>query len=221
MTNSIAEIETNKVLLITGSNTTENHPVIGAAVKRAVVENGAKLILVDPRRIELADLATVWLRPKPGTDLAWINGMIHVILKENLADNEYIESRTEGFEEMKAAVAEFTPERVAEITGIPAEDLIKAARIFAGERAATYYTMGITQHSHGTENVMALANLAMVCGHVGKPGGGLNPLRGQNNVQGACDMGGLPNVFSGYQSVTDPALVAKMEEAWGVKGLVR
>lgn len=219
MTNSIAEIETNKVLLITGSNTTENHPVIGAAVKRAVVENGAKLILVDPRRIELADLATVWLRPKPGTDLAWINGMIHVILKENLADNEYIESRTEGFEEMKAAVAEFTPERVAEITGIPAEDLIKAARIFAGERAATYYTMGITQHSHGTENVMALANLAMVCGHVGKPGGGLNPLRGQNNVQGACDMGGLPNVFSGYQSVTDPALVAKMEEAWGVKGL--
>lgn len=219
MTNSIDEIEKNKVLLITGSNTTENHPVIGAAVKRAVLENGAKLILVDPRKIELAEIATLWLRPKPGTDLAWINGMIHVILKENLADTEFIENRTEGFEEMKAAVAEFTPEKVEEITGIPAEDLIRAARIYAGERAAVYYTMGITQHTHGTENVMALANLAMVCGHVGKPGGGLNPLRGQNNVQGACDMGGLPNVFSGYQSVADPAIVAKMEEAWGVKGL--
>lgn len=219
MTNSIAEIETNKVLLITGSNTTENHPVIGAAVKRAVLENGAKLILVDPRKIELADIATLWLRPKPGTDLAWINGMIHIILNENLADTEFIENRTEGFEELKASVAEFTPEKVSAITGIPADDLVKAARIYAGDRAAIYYTMGITQHTHGTENVMALANLAMVCGHVGRPGGGINPLRGQNNVQGACDMGGLPNVFSGYQSVTDPALVAKMEEAWGVKGL--
>jgi formate dehydrogenase major subunit/formate dehydrogenase alpha subunit len=218
MTNSIAEIETNKVILITGSNTTENHPVIGAAVKRAVM-NGAKLIVVDPRKIELAEMATLWLSPRPGTDLAWINGLVHIIIQENLLKSEYIQKRTEGFEELKAAVAEYTPARVAEITGIPEKDLVQAARIYAGDTAAIYYTMGITQHTHGTENVMALANLAMVCGNIGVPGGGLNPLRGQNNVQGACDMGGLPNVFSGYQSVSDPALVAKMEEAWGVKGL--
>jgi formate dehydrogenase major subunit len=219
MTNSIADIEQAKVILITGSNTTENHPIIGAAIKRAKQNHGAKLILVDPRRIELAELADLWLSPKPGTDLAWINGLIHIIIKEGLLDEEYIRERTEGFEELKAAVAAFTPDHVSGITGIPEEDLFRAARLYAGDKAAICYTMGITQHTHGTDNVKALANLSMVCGNVGFPGAGVNPLRGQNNVQGACDMGGLPDVFSGYQKVSDPEAVAKMEKAWGVEGL--
>jgi formate dehydrogenase major subunit len=219
MTNSIAEIEQAKVILITGSNTTENHPIIGAAVKRAVLQHGAKLILVDPRKIELAEIAHLWLSPKPGTDLAWINGLIHIIIEEGLLNNDYIKARTEGFEEMKAGVATFTPSYVSTITGIPEKDLFQAARLYASDKAAIYYTMGITQHTHGTDNVKALANLSMLCGNVGFPGTGVNPLRGQNNVQGACDMGGLPNVFSAYQSVTDPVLVEKMEKAWGVSGL--
>lgn len=219
MTNSIAEIEQAKVLLITGSNTTENHPVIGAAIKRAVLHQGAKLILVDPRKIELAEIAHLWLSPKPGTDLAWINGLIHIIIEEGLLDSDYIKARTEGFEEMKVAVAAFTPSTVSTLTGIQEKDLRQAARIYASDKAAIYYTMGITQHTHGTDNVKALANLSMLCGNVGFPGTGVNPLRGQNNVQGACDMGGLPNVFSGYQGVNDPVLIEKMEKAWGVSGL--
>jgi formate dehydrogenase alpha subunit len=219
MTNSIAEIEQSKVILITGSNTTENHPVIGAAIKRAVLDHGTKLIVVDPRKIELAEMATLWLSPRPGTDLAWINGLIHIIIEEKLLDTNFIKERTEGFDELKDSTAGFTPSMVSDLTGIPEKDLIKAARFYAGNRAAIYYTMGITQHSHGTDNVKALANLAMVCGNIGVPGTGINPLRGQNNVQGACDMGALPNVFSGYQNVTDPVIVEKMEKAWGVQGL--
>jgi formate dehydrogenase major subunit len=219
MTNSISDIEVAKVILVTGSNTTENHPVIGAAIKRAVIQHGAKLILVDPRKIELAEIAHLWLRPKPGTDLAWINGLINMIIQEGLQKQDYIKERTEGFEELKAAVASFTPDFVSNITGIPEKDLAQAARLYASDKAAIYYTMGITQHTHGTDNVKALGNLSMLCGNVGFPGTGVNPLRGQNNVQGACDMGGLPDVFSGYQSVGDPALVEKMEKAWGVKGL--
>jgi formate dehydrogenase alpha subunit len=219
MTNSISDIEEAKVILITGSNTTENHPVIGAAIKRAVIHRGAKLILVDPRKIELVEIADLWLRPRPGTDLAWINGLINNIIREGLQNQEYIKERTEGFEELKAAVSTFTPDYVSKITGIPEKDLALAARLYASDKAAIYYTMGITQHTHGTDNVKALGNLSMLCGNVGFPGAGVNPLRGQNNVQGACDMGGLPDVFSGYQSVGDPALVEKMEKAWGVKGL--
>jgi formate dehydrogenase major subunit len=219
MTNSISEIEKAKVILITGSNTTENHPVIGAAVKRAVIHHGAKLILVDPRKIELTDIAQIWLRPKPGTDLAWINGLINIIIQEGLQNQDYIKERTEGFEELKASVSTFTPETVSRLSGIPEKDLVQAARLYASDKGAIFYTMGITQHTHGTDNVKALGNLAMLCGNVGFPGTGVNPLRGQNNVQGACDMGGLPDVFSGYQSVTDPAIVEKMEKAWGVTGL--
>ncbi len=219
MTNSISDIEKAKVILVTGSNTTENHPVIGAAIKRAVLHHGAKLILVDPRKIELAEIADLWLRPKPGTDLAWINGLINNIIQEGLQNQEFIKERTEGFEELKAAVSSFTPDVVSKITGIPEKDLALAARLYASDKAAIYYTMGITQHTHGTDNVKALGNLSMICGNVGFPGAGVNPLRGQNNVQGACDMGGLPDVFSGYQSVSDPEKVEKMEKAWGVKGL--
>ncbi|MBI5582503.1 MAG: formate dehydrogenase subunit alpha [Deltaproteobacteria bacterium] len=219
MTNSITEIEQTKIILVSGSNTTENHPIIGAAIKRAVTHHGAKLIVVDPRKIELAEMASVWLRPRPGTDIAWINGMIHIILEEGLYDRAYVQERTEGFNELKESVAPFTPEYVTRLTGIPAQALVAAARTYAENRAGIYYTMGITQHAHGTDNVKALANLALVCGNVGFPGAGVNPLRGQNNVQGACDMGGLPDVYSGYQKVTDPESQGKMEKVWGVRDL--
>ncbi len=220
MTNSIGCIEKAQVILITGSNTTENHPVLSSFVKRAVTRNGAKLIVVDPRRITITRYANKWLRQNLGTDVAWINGMMHVIIKENLHDQAYIDHRTEGFEDVKKTVEKYTPEHVEEITGIPAQDLIDAARLYAGaERGSILYCMGITQQTSGTDNVKSLANLAMLCGNLGIEGGGVNPLRGQNNVQGACDMGGLPDVYSGYQKVIDPAARAKMAEAWGVDDL--
>jgi formate dehydrogenase major subunit len=220
MTNTIGDIEDADVILVTGSNTTENHPVLSRHVKRAVSYRGAKLILVDPRRIKLAAFAHKWLRQNLGTDVAWINGMMHVIIAEALYDKTFVEKRTEGFEELKKIVSNYTPDYVESITGIPAEELVAAARLYATAKAASIlYCMGITQHSHGTDNVKSLANLAMLCGHMGKPGTGVNPLRGQNNVQGACDMGGLPNVYTGYQPVSDLAIAKKMEEAWGVKDL--
>ncbi len=220
MTNTISDISKAKVILVTGSNTTENHPVISTYIKRAAKFGGAKLVVVDPRRIALTRYAYKWVRQRPGTDVAWINGMIHVIIEEGLYDRSYVEERTEGFEELKKAVEKYTPEYVEKITGIPASDVVDLARIYANGRPATIlYTMGITQHICGTDNVKALANLAMLCGNIGVEGGGLNPLRGQNNVQGACDMGGLPNVYSGYQKVDDPTVREKMERAWGVKGL--
>ncbi len=220
MTNTIADIETGDVILITGSNTTENHPVLSNFVKRAVKFNGAKVIVVDPRRIKMTEFAEHWLRPNLGTDVAWLNGMMHVIIKEGLQDQEFIENRTEEFEALKNAVEKYTPEFVEGITGIPAESLIAAAKLYAGaENGSILYCMGITQHISGTDNVKSLANLAMLCGNLGKPGGGVNPLRGQNNVQGACDMGGLPNVYPAYQPVTDPDIAKKMEGAWGVSGL--
>lgn len=220
MTNPIADMEKAEVILLTGTNTTENHPVIAAYIKRAVQFKGTKLIVVDPRRIKMAAFAEQWLRPYPGTDVAWLNGLMHVIIKENLHDKEFIANRCEDFEALAKSVEAFTPEYVQNLTGIPAQDLIQAARLYAGAKVASIvYCMGITQHVSGTDNVKALANLAMLCGHLGVEGGGVNPLRGQNNVQGACDMGGLPNVFTGYQPVTDGANVKKMEEAWQVTGL--
>jgi len=220
MTNTIGDIETAEVILITGSNTTENHPVLSSFVKRAVKFKGARLIVVDPRRIKIAGFAHQWLRPNLGTDVAWINGMMHVIIKENLHNKEFVANRTQGFEELKAMVEKFTPAYVEEITGIPAQQLTDAAKIYAGAKTSSIlYCMGITQHITGTDNVKSLANLAMLCGHIGKPGTGVNPLRGQNNVQGACDMGGLPNVFTAYQPVSNLDIAKKMEEAWGVSGL--
>ena len=217
MTNTIGEIEKADVILITGSNTTENHPVLSSFVKRAVAYNNAKLIVIDPRRIKVADFAHHYLRPTLGTDVAWINGMMHVIIKENLHDQAFVDGRTEGFEALKKVVESYTPEKVEAISGIPAEKLIAAARMYAGAKAGSIlYCMGITQHTTGTDNVKSLANLAMLCGNMGVEGGGVNPLRGQNNVQGACDFGGLPNVYSAYQPVTDAAIRQKMEAAWGV-----
>ena len=219
MTNTIADIETADVILVTGSNTTENHPVLSTFVKRAA-RDGKTLIVVDPRKIKLTGHANMWLRPQLGTDIAWINGLMHVIIDENLHDKEFVKNRTEGFESLAEAVKKYTPEYVQKITGIDAEDIIATARKFARARtAAILYCMGITQHTCGTDNVKSLANLSMLCGHLGKPGGGVNPLRGQNNVQGACDMGGLPNVFTAYQSVTDAKAAQKYEAAWQVSGL--
>jgi formate dehydrogenase alpha subunit len=216
MTNSIADIGESDCILLTGTNTTENHPVIATIVKRAVSQRGASLIVVDPRGIDLARHATVWLRQKPGTDSAWINGMIQVILSEGLADEKFVADRTENFDALKETVKKYTPPYVESITGIPADELIKAARIYAGAKAASIlYAMGITQHTKGTDNVKSIANLAMLTGNIGRPGTGVNPLRGQNNVQGACDMGALPNVFSGYQAVNADESAEKFEKAWG------
>jgi formate dehydrogenase alpha subunit len=215
MTNSVPEFEETDCFLITGSNTTEAHPLIATRVMRAQ-KRGAKVIVVDPRGIQIARLSDIHLRQRPGTDVAWLNGMMHVIIKEDLYDKAFVEERTEGFEELKAAVAGYAPERVEEISGIPAADLAEAARAFAqAERGAILYAMGITQHTTGVDNVLSCANLAMLTGNVGKPGTGVNPLRGQNNVQGACDLGGLPNVYSGYQAVTIDSVQAKFKEAWG------
>ena len=219
MTNTIGCIEKADVILITGSNTTENHPVLSNFVKRAVTFKKTKLIVVDPRRIKISTFADQWLRPNLGTDVAWINGLMHVIIKEELFDKDFVTNRTEKFDELKDIVKKFTPEFVEEICGIPAQSLIDAARLYAGEKTGSIlYCMGITQHTTGTDNVKSLANLAMLCGNLGMEGGGVNPLRGQNNVQGSCDMGGLPDVFSGYQAVTDSELRKKMEDAWGVTG---
>ena len=220
MTNSIAELEDADCILVIGSNTNENHPVIAARIKRAARLKNKDLIVIDPRRQDLVRHARLWLRQIPGTDIALINGMMQVIIEEQLYDQTYVAERTENFEALKETVAKYTPEYAERICGVPASQLTAAARMYARARAGSIvYCMGITQHTVGTDNVKTLANLAMLCGNVGIHGGGVNPLRGQNNVQGACDMGGLPNVFSGYQPVTDAANRKKIAEAWGVANL--
>jgi formate dehydrogenase major subunit len=217
MTNGIADIPNAEVLLVIGSNTTEAHPVIALQMKAAVRRHGARLILIDPRRIELAQFADLHLRHAPGSDIALINSMAHVILAEGLANRAFMDERTEGFEAFAASVGLWTPERGAEVSGVPAADIAQAARLYAtAKSAAIFWAMGITQHTSGTDNVKALSNLALLCGQVGRPGTGLNPLRGQNNVQGACDMGGLPNVYPAYQPVTREDVRRKFAAAWGV-----
>lgn len=220
MTNSIQEFEEADCFLITGSDTTAQHPLIGSRIINSILERGAKLLLVDPREIELAKYADVYLQQKNGTDVAWINGMMYVIIKEGLQDKDYIRDRTEGFKELQELVKDYTPEYVEKITTIPKDKLIEAARIYATTpKAMIVYSMGITQHTTGVDNVKSLANLAMLTGHVGRWCTGVNPLRGQNNVQGACDLGALPDVFTGYQKVTDPKVREKFEKAWGVDDL--
>jgi len=218
MTNSIEELEFADCILVTGSNTTEAHPVIALRIKDAVRERGAKLIVADPREIGLTTFAAVHLRQRSGTDVALLNALMQVILEEGLADEAFIRERTENFEEFRQVAAEYTPESVEALTGVPAADIRSAARMYAqAERASIVYAMGITQHTTGTDNVLALANLAMLTGSVGRPSTGVNPLRGQNNVQGACDLGSLPNVFPGYQPVTDEAIRSKFERSWGAE----
>ncbi len=206
---------------VIGSNTTEQHPVFGSRLRQAVLRRGARLIVADPRRIDLAELATeqyggLYLRQRPGTDVALINGIMHIILANGWENQTFIAERCEGFDEFRQVIETYTPEKVAEITHIPLEQLYQAAEILAlNKPMAVIWAMGITQHIVGVRNVMDLANLQMLLGNVGIPGGGVNPLRGQNNVQGACDMGGLPNVYPAYQPVTNPEVQARFEELWG------
>jgi formate dehydrogenase alpha subunit len=218
MTNSFDDIADDaQIYFIIGSNTTENHPVLGMRLRQAIKARDAKLILCDPRAIPIADFATLHIRHKPGTDIALLNGIMHVLVVEELYDRAFVAARTEGFEELKASVLAYPPERAAEITGVPAEQIVEAAHLLAENHpGALLYAMGITQHTTGHQNVLACANLQMLLGNMGVPGGGVNPLRGQNNVQGACDMGGLPNVYPGYQAVTGEAAQQKFEAAWSV-----
>jgi formate dehydrogenase major subunit/formate dehydrogenase alpha subunit len=217
MTNSIPEIENNDVLFVIGSNTTETHPIIGLRMKKAI-RKGAKLIVADPRKINLVKFSHLWLQQKPGTDVALLNAIMHVLLQHNYLDRVFIMSRTEGFEEFRSNIEKCTPEYAEKITGVPKEDIVKAALLYGkAKNPGIYYTMGITQHSHGTNNVFSIASLALMTGNLGIESTGVNPLRGQNNVQGSTDMGCLPDLYPGYQKVTVPAVRAKFEKAWGVK----
>lgn len=215
MTNSIDEIEYADCIFIIGSNTSISHPLIATRVYRARGK-GAKIIIADPREIPMVLVSDIHLRHELGTDVALINGLMNIILKNGWQDQAFIDERTEGFEELKKVIENYSPEKVSEITGVAIPELERAAEYYAkAERASILYTMGITQHITGVDNVKSLANLAMLTGNIGKESTGVNPLRGQNNVQGACDMGGLPNVFTGYQPVSDPSARKKFEEAWG------
>jgi formate dehydrogenase alpha subunit len=217
MTNSIDEIKHAGCIFVIGSNTTEAHPVIGLAIKEAVVHNGAKLIVADPRSIDLVRFATVHLAQKPGTDVALVNAMMNVIMAQKLHNETFIRERTEDFAALIEVIRGFTPEEAEAITTVPAEAIRQAARLYAtAPSSSIIYSMGITQHTTGTDNVLTLANLALLTGNVGKESAGVNPLRGQNNVQGACDMGALPNVYPGYQSVEDASIRLKFQQAWGV-----
>jgi len=216
MTNSIPEFETDSnCFLIIGSNTSEGHPLIATRVLKAK-KRGAKVIVLDPRKNQIGHWADIYYSFRPGSDVAIFNALMNVIISEGLQDEAFIAERTEDFEALKMLVSDYTPEKVAEISGIPAEGLREIARTYAkGKPAAIIYAMGITQHTTGVDNVKSTSNLAMLCGNMGIPGGGVNPLRGQNNVQGACDMGGLPNVYPGYQAVTNPEIQKKFQDAWG------
>ena len=216
MTNSVAEIEEADCIFVIGSNTTSSHPLVASRIM-AAKEKGAKLIVVDPRRTQIAQMADIYVPLPAGRDNAFLNGLMHIIVEEGWHDQQFIQERTEGFEEFKENLKDYTPEYVQRVTGIDAELLREVAETYAkASKASIIYCMGITQHVAGTDNVKNLANLAMLTGNVGKPSTGVNPLRGQNNVQGACDMGGLPNVFPGYQRVGAEAPRRKFEEAWGV-----
>ena len=216
MSNSIADFGKADVLFVIGSNTTECHPIIGRVIRQRVKSGETKLIVADPRTIDLAKRATVHLRHRTGTDVALLNAIMRVIIEEDLHNKEFIEKRTEGFEELAETVKRYTLNMAQEITGIPKADIVRAARFFANaERAVILYGMGITQHTTGTDNVKSLANLLLLTGNIGREGTGFSPLRGQNNVQGACDMGALPNVYPGYKRIDIPANKLKFESAWG------
>jgi formate dehydrogenase alpha subunit len=214
MTNSINEIKDAACILVIGSNTSAGHPVISLEIKKAV-RNGGRLIVANPREIELCRYADIWLRHLPGSDVALLMGMMRVIFDENLADLTFISECCDNFDTFKESLKDFDLDFVEKATGVPRDEIVEAARLYATCKPATIvYAMGITQHSHGTDNVLATANLTMLTGNIGKPSTGVNPLRGQNNVQGACDMGTLPNVYTGYQKVDNPDIQKKFEIAW-------
>ncbi len=220
MTNSIKEIAHTGCLFIIGSNTTEAHPLIARRMFEAK-KNGAKIIVVDPRRVQMAMIADIHIRIQYGTDVVFINSLMYEIVEKGYLDKQFIEERTEGFEELWKILPDYAPEKAAKICGVEPDVIREVARIYAtADPASICYTLGITEHSHGVDNVKSLANLAMITGQIGKPNSGVNPLRGQNNVQGACDMGGLPNVFPGYQPVTSEVAREKFQKAWGMKGQI-
>ena len=214
---SSPDVRMATAFIIVGSNTTETHPVISSQVMKAKYEDGARVVVVDPRRIEMVNHADVWLRPKPGMNVAVLNAIAHVMLEEGLEDRAFIAARTENFEAFRANVKDYSPERVAELSGVPADRIREAARIYGkAERGMLLWGMGITQHLTGVDGALAMANLSLLSGHVGKPGTGFIPLRGQSNVQGASDMQGQHNALPGYHSIKDPKDRAKFEKAWGV-----
>lgn len=216
MTNSIDELENAEVIFVIGSNTTQQHPLIGMRIINAVKNKGAKLIVADPRKIPLTENAAIYAPIAPGTNLAFINGLLNVIVSENLMDSDFVKNRTEGYSEFKASIEKYTPEVVSVITGIPENTIKEIARLYANAKTASIvYAMGITQHISGTKNVAALANLALLTGQIGREFTGVNPLRGQNNVQGACDMGALPDVLPGYQSLKDVKINMKFSKVFG------
>ena len=217
MTNSINEIENAKVILVIGSNTTEEHPMVGTRILKAI-DQGGKLIVVDPRRTQIANMSRLHLQPKPGTDLIWINSLMRIIIEENLANSDFISKRTDNFEALKEIVGRFTPEYVEKMTGLSFSSLREIAIMYSRSKASMIiYGLGITQHFNGTDTVQALANLAMLTGNIGRESTGVNPLMGQSNMQGACDMGVLPDYYSGYQSIEYGTNVAKFEKAWKIK----
>ncbi len=219
MTNSALDIEEAKCIFIIGSDTMSQHPLIGARVMEAKGK-GAQIILADPRRIQISKFADLHLKHKPGSDVALINGMMKCILEHGLENKSFISKRTEDFDKLKKVLDALSLDEVEKITGVTREEIEKAALLYAkAEASCIIYSMGITQHTTGTDNVLSVANLAMLTGNIGRPGTGVNPLRGQNNVQGACDMGALPNVLPGYQAVTDSKVRGVIAKAWGVAGL--
>lgn len=218
MSNTASQVLMNDVFIVTGSNTSENHPIISLQMKEAVEKHGAKMIVIDPRRIELVDFAEMWLPLKPGTNVPVFSAMAHVIVKEGLVNNEFIARRTEGYHEFVESLEKFTPEYAEEISGVPAEDIRKAARLYANAKnAAVYWGMGISQLSHGTASALSLIHLAFLTGHIGRDGTGLNPLRGQNNVQGASDMGAMPFHYPGYMRVDNEENAGKWEKTWNIE----
>jgi formate dehydrogenase alpha subunit len=215
MTNSIDEFSSARTIFSIGSNTTAAHPIIGLHMKEAK-RKGAKIIVANPKRIDLCRFADVFMQHYPGTDVVLLMGMMKVIVDEGLHDESFIKERCEGYDELLESLKGYDLESVSGITGVPAEKITEAAKLYATNTPASLiYAMGITQHSHGTDNVLAVSNISLITGNIGKESSGVNPLRGQNNVQGACDMGGLPNVYPGYQNVSDPASISKFEKAWG------
>jgi formate dehydrogenase alpha subunit len=218
MSNSMADVaDSARAIFIIGSNITEQHPVFGTKIRQAVLRRGARLVVADPRKIDIVEFAELHLRQRPGTDVALINGIMNVILRNGWQDQEFIDRRCENYEDFRATVEKYTLEKTAALTGVSAAEIERAADILAHHRPmAVIWAMGITQHTTGVLNVLGLANLQMLLGNMGVPGGGVNPLRGQNNVQGACDMGALPNVFAGYQPVTDQTVLARFAEAWAL-----
>jgi formate dehydrogenase major subunit/formate dehydrogenase alpha subunit len=223
MSNSMKDVaEESRAILLIGSNTTEQHPVFGTRIRQAVLRRGAKLVLADPRKIDISEFATLHIRQKPGTDVALINGIMHIVLQNGWHDQKFIEERCENFDEFHQTVKKYPPDVVCSITGVSTEDLYNAAEILAlNKPMAVIWAMGITQHTSGVLNVLSLANLQMLLGNMGVAGGGVNPLRGQNNVQGSCDMGALPNLFPGYQAVTDTGMVSLFESTWALEDTSR